>query len=314
MPLTRRSLFTAGAVAGGTLLLPVPRASAEPRFDGWPDWLGAHRDDVALVVDDGRGGRISHRPHAPQPLAAAAMIEHLAAYREVRPEGRVTVGDWERYLPGQDHGAALAHLGITSGNGVTADDPHALVTLDDLAGVMIRFGDTAAADLLRDRLGRPGLPSFLTERLRLVLRRPVSAQEYLADPRLQLEVIGRSPDVPGYAGRADWARDTWPGTAAAVDRTHRLLAGDALLEAGHAVPPKMAGIGVADIGRLGGALPGIVTLGVTVRWPDGRLGSATLLTRGVDEARYADRGALPDLLTRVLLDAAVLGELRDRLS
>ncbi|MEU4447757.1 serine hydrolase [Actinosynnema sp. NPDC050801] len=328
MPLTRRHLFRTCGVAGAATLLPAVPATATAQPDDWLAWFRANRRHVALVLDDGRGGRVAHRPHERQPLASAVKVVHLAAYAKAvgtglaRPDEKVRVGDWEQYYLGLDggaHQASLRALGIPFTNGVTADDPHRLVTLDDLASVMIRHSDNAAADFLRHRLGVvawPGLdvPEILAEVLHLVLGRPVDVQRYLRDPQLQLEVIGRFPDIPKtYEGQRPWARGTWAGTAAALNRAHRAMTAVPLaaahLERGQPLPP-----GVAGIGFKGGSLPGIVTVGFGVRWEDGRVGSAAVLAREVDEAWYARAGELVGLVQKALVEPAVLREFHVTLS
>ncbi|RKT53255.1 hypothetical protein [Saccharothrix australiensis] len=336
MPLTRRHLLSAGGAVGGALLLPGPPAAA--RGGDPDDWLGrlrAHRRHVAAVVDDGRGGRLAHRPHARQPLGSAVQVLHLAAYAlavergVVAPDDRVTAGEWEAHhlgagLDGGAHQRALRTLGLASTNGVTADDPHAVLTLDDLVGVLLRHGDHAAADHLGRRLAglvRPAavragwpdapVPSYLGEGLRLVLGRRVEVERYLDDPRLQLEVVGHLPDVPKtYDGRRAWARDTWRGTAAGLHRLHRALdrfpGAVARLERGREVPDA--------VGFQGGSLPGVVTAGLRVRWPDGRVGTATVLVEEADEPWSRTAGGLVELVRRALLDPAALGELQAALA
>ncbi|MEJ2857833.1 MULTISPECIES: serine hydrolase [unclassified Saccharothrix] len=298
MPLTRRALLTA---CGCALLLPGTAAASD-----WPSWLRSHRQHVAFVVDDGRGGRLAHRPHEPQPLASTVHLLHLAAYaRAVRegrvdPAERVRVGDWERHLLPLDrraHTAALRHLGIRSTNGVTADDPHTPVALDDLAAVMTSFADNTAADFLRTRLD-PSLPSPLGEGLRLVLGRSVEPARYLTDPRLQLEVLGRSPGVSPDEARA---RTTAHGTAAEL---HRLLRTPVPhLDRRQDLPP-----GVAALWVKLGTLPGVVTAAVRVRWEDGRVGTGVVLAREVPQERFADAMGLPAVLRSALLDPAALRE------
>lgn len=350
MLLTRRHLLLTCGVAGAAALLPVRPAGAAPspdaaRPDDWPAWFRANPRHVALVVDDGRGGRVSHRAHERQPLASAVKVVHLAAYAKaveaglVRPDDKVRVREWEQYYLGLDggaHQASLRHLGIPFSNGVTADDPNRYVTLDDLAAVMIRFSDNAAADFLRHRLG-DGLvhataarwpvlrvPEILAEVLHLVLGRRVDPQRYLRDPQLQLEVIGRFPDVPKtYEGQRPWARGTWSGTAAGLNRAHRALTavpiarghlehghlGHGHLEHGHELPP-----GVAGIGFKGGSLPGIITVGFGVRWADGRVGSAAVLVKEVDEQRFGTAGDLVASVLDALLEPAVLRRFQVSLS
>jgi hypothetical protein len=272
--LTRRQLFRACGVAAL-----VPGGTAE----SWFDWLRAHRQQVAVVLDDGRGGRVSHRAHERQPLAWP--VEHLAAYAGT--DEKVRVGEWERYYLGLDggaHQAALRALGIPSSNGVTADEPWRFVTLDELVGVMVEHGDTAAADVLG-----LDLPKILAEGLHLVLGRQVDVARYLDDPRVRLEVIGRLPDAPKGGV---WAR----GTAAGVNRAYRALAGVPLAERGRAVAA------------------GVVTVGCGVRWEDGRVGSAAVVAREVDETWSARVGELARLTRTALVEAAVLREFHVSLS
>ncbi|ONI87282.1 hypothetical protein ALI22I_22860 [Saccharothrix sp. ALI-22-I] len=335
MLLTRRHLLLACGAAGAAALLPVAPASAISQPDDWPAWFRANPQHVAVVLDDGRGGRVSHRAHERQPLASAVKVVHLAAYAKavetglVRPDEKVRVGEWEQYYLGLDggaHQASLRALGIPSANGVTADDPHRFVTLDDLAAVMIRYSDNAATDFLRYRLGDAliqataarwpvlEVPEILGEVLNFILERRVDVQQYLHDPQLQLEVIGKFPHIPKtYEGQRPWARGTWSGTAAALNRAHRVMTdvpiARAHLEHGHEPPP-----GVVGIGFKGGSLPGIITVGFGVRWADGRIGSAAVLTEEVDEQWYGRAAELVALTRKALLEPAVLREFQVSLS
>lgn len=333
MPLTRRHLLSACGAVGGALLLPPLPALADPVPDDWPGWLRAHREHVAVVLDDGRGGRLGHRAHERQPTASAVTAVHLAGYDlavrrgQVDPGERVRVGDWDAYhldLGTGGHREALRALGLRSTNGVTADDPNATVALDDLAAAVARHGDTAAADHLRDRLGEPTLraaairvgwpdapvPSFLGGWLRLVLGREVDARQYPTDPRLQLEVIGRLPDVPRTDdGQRPFASATGHGTASglhrlvrALDRFPRALEH---LEHGRTGPDDVAGTAL-----VGGPLPGVLTAGFRVRWRDGRVGTAAVLVRELDEARSGVAGGLLELVRRALADPDALRALR----
>ncbi|MEU4764562.1 serine hydrolase [Actinosynnema sp. NPDC023794] len=333
MPLTRRHLFRACGVAGAATLLPAAGANAAP--DDWLGWFRANRQHVAVALDDGRGGRIAHRAHERQPLASAVKVVHLAAYAKgverglVRPDEKVRVGDWEQYYLGLDggaHQAALRALDIPFSNGVTADDPRRFVRLDELVGVMIRHSDNAATDFVRYRVGEglirataaqwPKLevPEILAEWLRFVLGRRVGVQQYLRDPRLRLEVLGKFPDVPKtYEAQRAWARSTWTGTAAAVERAHRESASVPLAR-GHLESGNPVGPGVVGVGFKGGSLPGIVTVGFSVRWEDGRVGSAAVLTREVDEAWHGRSGELVRLVRTALVEPDVLREFQVSLS
>ncbi|PVZ09374.1 serine hydrolase [Actinomycetospora cinnamomea] len=147
-----------------------PAPAPDPTTDeGWLGLVASAPEDVALVVDDGRGARdsvVSHAPDRPMPLASAVKVVHVAAYGRAVAEGRVDpdepvrVGDWERwYLPadGGAHVASLDLLGIPrSERGVVAD-PERTVALSSLVAAMVQRSDNAAADHLRDRLGDQAL-------------------------------------------------------------------------------------------------------------------------------------------------------------
>lgn len=59
--------------------LPPSRADVDT-VDGWLGYIAAHRNDVALAIADGQGGRVAWRADEQQPLASAAKVIHLAAY------------------------------------------------------------------------------------------------------------------------------------------------------------------------------------------------------------------------------------------
>lgn len=175
-PATTADVAVSSAVAEsvGTAASPCPAPGvADPATAaGWIGYLAAQPDQVALMIDDGRGNGLRHRGGDAQPAASAAKIVHLAAYARavdagtLDPEQPITVSEWERwYLPGLDggaHPAALTDIGVAlDGSGLAAADPNMSVTLDDLAHAMIRFSDNAAADLLRDRLGDAALQSVV---------------------------------------------------------------------------------------------------------------------------------------------------------
>lgn len=179
MPLSRRNLLAATSVAVPLLLI-APRALAQPAAsppdlatpEGWLTWISAHRDQLGLIVDDGRRQRLTHRADDAQPLASAVKVVHLAAYSAAVAEGRldpneqIRLGDWERfYVPtdGNAHATTLKHLDIpTDPTGLYAADPDHRVTLDDMASAMIMFSDSAVPDFLRNRLGDAALRKAAT--------------------------------------------------------------------------------------------------------------------------------------------------------
>jgi beta-lactamase family protein len=349
--LNRRQVLTAAGVAGASMLIGTGQAAAEPK--GWLGWIAKNTDHVGVVLDDGRGGRLSHRPHQEQVLASAIKAVHAAGYAlaveqgRVKADERVRVGDWEKYYLGLDGGAhqnALKDLGIPFTNGLTADDPDRLVALDDLVKVAVLHSDNAAADFVRIRVGdatlraaavRCGWPSADTrsiagEVLMLILpeRAPADparrkrvgdelAARLLHDTNFQLEVIGRFPQVPAtYEGQRPWARQTWRGSAAGLHRLHRSIAGGRFPLARTHLERAFAGSlpkGVRAIGFKGGSLPGALTLAFTVRWEDGRIGTGVLLAEEVDEQLFGRPGELVDLTLGALLDPAALRELRGSL-
>ena len=230
MLLTRRQVFAATGVVGASMVIGSGQAVAGPK--GWETWLAGNRDHVGAVLDDGRGGRLDHRAQQERILGPAVTAVHAAGYAlaveqgRVKPDELVRVGDWEAYhlgLDGGAHQAALTDLGIPFANGRTADDPDRLVALDDLVKAAVLHGDDAAADFVRTRVGdatlraaavRSGWPaadvrSLGGEALMLVLpgRAPANPAgrkqvgdalmaQALHDPRLKLEIIGRSPNIP----------------------------------------------------------------------------------------------------------------------
>ncbi|SFS68087.1 serine hydrolase [Saccharopolyspora flava] len=342
MSLSRRSLLVA-AGAAAPLLLARPALAAPPDLstaEGWLTWISAHRAEVSLRLDDGRGSGLSHRADQARPLASAVKVLHLAAYADAVASGRldpreqIRVGDWERYyvpVDGGAHPAALRHLGIPLGDtGLHAADPEQRVALDDVVAVMILFSDSAAPDLLRDRLGveaviaagaARGWPeadvrSLCAEYLFLVLPEtappaglPVRARRewgfalerrYRDEPALRAEALRRLPGVPGYPVQLAWASTTAAGSADRLAAVHRALSAEGGIARAHLERPLAGSLppGVSGIGLKGGSLPGVLTSGISVRRADGTLGRGALLAHGdigAEQLTTADAG-LPLLL------------------
>ncbi|MEV4732032.1 serine hydrolase [Saccharopolyspora sp. NPDC049426] len=343
MSLSRRSLLVA-AGATAPLLLTRPALAAPPDLatpEGWLSWIAAHRNGLGLVLDDGRGTHLAHRADSAQPLASAVKVLHLAAYADAVETGRldprelVRVGDWERYYVPTDggaHAASLRHLGVPTGEtGLHAADPEHRVALDDVVAVMILFSDSAAPDLLRDRLGADaviraaavrGWPdadvrSLCAEYLFLVLPEtappaglPVAARRtwgfalerrHRDDPALRQEVLRRlQSGLPRYPEQVSWASTTAAGSAARLAAVHSALSSGGGLAREHLERP-LAGSpppGVAGVGLKGGSLPGVLTSGISVRRTDGSLGWGALLAHGDISAEQLSTGnpGLPLLL------------------
>lgn len=238
----------------------APSPSGVDTAQAWTGYVAAHRGDVTLAVDDGRGARVVLRPDEQQPLASAAKVVHLAAYGRAVAEGRVRaddqirVGDWERwYLPGSDSGAhprALDRAGVAN-DGVRAVDPQRTVSLDTVVASMIQVSDNAAADFLRDRLGDQALsraaadggwagvdlPSFLGQALTLVAPElaPASvpraqraaaelalARRFATESALRTELSARPH--PPIEVQQRWAEETATGSANQLAALHRAIA------------------------------------------------------------------------------------------
>ncbi|MET1071767.1 MAG: hypothetical protein ABWY11_03880, partial [Umezawaea sp.] len=119
-----------------------------------------------------------------------------------------------------------------------------------------------------------------------------------------------------YDGQRPWARQTWHGSAAGLHRVHRAVAGGRFPEARTHLERAFPGplpAGVEAIGSKAGSLPGVLTLAFTVRWEDGRIGTAVLLAEEIDESLSTKAGELADLVLGPLLDPALLRKLESSL-
>lgn len=297
--------------------------------DGWLGRLAARPDEVALVVDDGRGGVVSHAPDRAMPLASAVKVVHVAAYGRavaegrVRPDEQVRVGDWENwYLPadGGAHASALDVLGIPRNGVEGATDPDRTVTLQQIVASMVQVSDNAAADYLRDRLGDAALvdaaatggwrdldlPSELGAQLALVRpqeapplsaprseRAPVEvalARRYASDPAFRADSRRRlaalAEDVEAYLIEgARWARSTSTGSPAQVAGLWRSLISGSFGPGADVARTALEYAGPRPDGQVrgfkGGSFPGVGTMALSVRRPDGSLGIGVLLGRGL---------------------------------
>ena len=135
------------------------------------DFILAHPQDTAVVsytfgengnlVDD--GSALFYNADAPLVLASVMKTAVLATYAEMVVSGEldpnepVPVAEWERYyLPGSDGGAHIAGLrsvGLVADDLGFAVDQTAVVTLDDLATMMMHFSGNASTDYLLARVG-----------------------------------------------------------------------------------------------------------------------------------------------------------------
>lgn len=338
----------------------APAPAADPLTDsGWLGILAVQPDDVALVVDDGRGAPdsvVSHAPDRPMPLASAVKIVHAAAYGRAVAEGRlrpdepVRVGDWERwYLPadGGAHLASLDLLGIPRTELGLAADPERTVTLSSLVAAMIQQSDNAATDYLRDRLGDQALieaaaaggwrdldvPSELGAQLAFVHpqeappltaprveRGPVElalARRYAADPAFrtqsQVRLNELAADTEAYLLESErWAASTSAGTAAQLAGLWRAVISGSFGPGADVARAALEYGGPRPDGQVrafkGGSFPGVGTMALSIRRPDGSVGVGVLLGRGF--APTADVTAVG--LAQMRLLAAALEDPMDR--
>ncbi|MBK8906101.1 MAG: serine hydrolase [Anaerolineaceae bacterium] len=118
-------------------------------------------DENGILVDD--GSAVFHNADEPLVVASVMKTAVLAAYAEMvvngelDPNEAVPVAEWERfYLPGSDGGAHIAGLrrvGLAADELGFAVDQTAVVTLDDLATMMMHYSGNAATDYLLERVG-----------------------------------------------------------------------------------------------------------------------------------------------------------------
>lgn len=324
----RRTLITA-VTAVLVATVPAPAANAAPcapapvpdtgTAAGWTGYLAQHRGDVSLVVDDGRGGTVRHRPDAAMPTASMLKLIHLAALTGRAGAGRIDlnerirVADWQKWyvdhqgtpIDGGAHIKALEHLGIRATKGVP-DDPSGTVSLHQLADVMIRFSDSAAPDAIRARLGDEALQAVMT----------------------RYGMPGPVPSLKGLYELITASGATTPEQAyAAIDRTYSApassfarLIGD--LASGRFGPGSDAArrflefqgaapAGLSAFGFKGGSLFGVLTEAFEGRRADGSVTVGVLMVRraSAEDVRKDTEAGMPhqQLLLRAMTDADTRG-------
>ena len=124
------------------------------------DYIVLHKADVSLVAfelgNESQG--IYLNPDTPRPLASTVELQVLLGYGALVARGElakdlpVSLAEWERYwLPRTDGGAHEYSVRALEAQGAVTDDS---VQLDQLALMMARYNDDAAADYLMHKLGR----------------------------------------------------------------------------------------------------------------------------------------------------------------
>ncbi|MCA9918136.1 MAG: serine hydrolase [Anaerolineales bacterium] len=143
------------------------------------EFVMAHPEETAVVtytfdengnpVED--GGAIFYNADEPLVVASVMKTAVLAAYAQevaagnIDPDEPVAVADWERfYLPLSDGGAhklGLQSLELEADALGFALDQTAVVTLDDLATLMMHTSGNAATDYLLERVGAAAVTAVL---------------------------------------------------------------------------------------------------------------------------------------------------------
>lgn len=302
--------------------------------DGWLGYLAAHPEDVGVSVTATDGRVIEHNADEPFPTASAIKLVHLAAYadgvaaQKIRPDDTVTVGEWERwYFPidGGAHRRSLAYLGIPERNGV-ATQPDRPVSYRQLADVMIRFSDSAAPDLFRDRLGDDALAAIM-RRYGIGDDAPSLLGMYLGtvDPTLRT-AADRDRAAQRYTTDVDYARArldalrtadlTAPQSDSPIRATpHSLSALIGALADGTFGPGAPIAREILEyqgpqpdggtLGFKGGSLPGVLTDVFEYRGADGGSGVGTVMVRNLSAADASRNDfAHQEMLLRALTEPA----------
>lgn len=253
--------------------------------------------------------------------------------------------NWYLPADGGAHAAALDALGIPRNGLQGAVDPDRTVTLQQMVASMVRFSDNAATDYLRDRLGDPALvdaaaaggwhdldvPSELGAQLALVrpqeappltaprsVRGPAElamAQRFASDPAYREDsrrrLVALATDIEAYLIESErWARATSTGSAAQLAGIWRAVISGSFGAGADVARGELEFAGPRPDGQVrafkGGSFPGIGTMALSVRRPDGTIGVGVLLGRGFPPSTALDEVALGQLrlLARAIEDPA----------
>ncbi|OXM45855.1 hypothetical protein CFP71_37820 [Amycolatopsis thailandensis] len=258
------------------------------------------------------------------------------------PDEQIRVGDWDAHHPfvsdGRAHFQALNWLGVPCDDYGIAKDPERRVPLARIPEAMIFFSDNAATDYLRTRLGdpalrraaarggwaRPDTRSLGGEVLMLMLpeyapppgspvavRRAMGdavARRFVADPAFRAEAFERVPDMPSTPdAQWPWVKGHARGSASELFSLHRGIARGLYPQAREILARPLSGRvppGASEVLIKDGALPRTLTMGLSVRWPGGRSGTAAVLLHGVTDQDVQNELPLIDLVLAALSDPA----------
>lgn len=227
--------------------------------------------------------------------------------------------NWYLAAAGGAHAGALDALGIPRDGLRGALDPNRTVTLQQMVAAMVQFSDNAATDYLRDRLGDQALldaaasggwreldlPSELGAQLALVrpqeapplsaprsVRGPAElalAQRFASDPAFREDsrrrLVAQAEDVEAYLLESErWARSTSTGSAVQLAGLWRAIISGSFGAGADVARQELEYGGPRPDGQVrafkGGSFPGVGTIALSVRRPDGTIGVGVLLGRG----------------------------------
>lgn len=227
--------------------------------------------------------------------------------------------NWYLASDGGAHATALDLLGIPRNGLQGAVDPNRTVTLQQMVTSMVQASDNAAADYLRDRLGDRALidaaasggwqdfdvPSELGAQLALVrpqeapplsaprsVRGPAElamAQRFASDPAYREDsrqrLLALAQDVEVYVLESErWARATSTGSAVQLAGLWRAVISGSFGAGADVARGELEVAGPRPDGQVrafkGGSFPGVGTVALSIRRPDGTIGVGVLLGRG----------------------------------
>ncbi|MGV9672481.1 serine hydrolase [Gordonia sp. NPDC003504] len=307
---------------------------------GWIGYLAAHPDDYGLAITTADGQDFGHNIGVRFPTASAIKLVHLAAYAQavargdLHAEDTVGVDEWEQWyfpLDGGAHRESLRYLGIPEVNGVAVDRTRQ-VSYRQLVDVMIRFSDSAAPDVLRERLGdgallaimrayglgdeTPGLLGLylglLDPTVHTAAQRDSAARRYRHDPAYAAHMLSLAATAPPLTVATDSTIDATPGSLhALMSAIARGTLGPGAAIARNVLEYQGVSPDGGILGFKGGSLPGILTEVFEYRFADARIAVGTLMVRGLspDDAARNDF-AHQRLLLGALTDPQVTAALR----
>jgi hypothetical protein len=315
--------------------------------DGWLGLIDQAPDTVSLLIDDGRGRTVEHRPSEEQVLASAMKVVHLSAYAkavadgDLDPDEQIPLLEWERwYVPGTDggaHPAALTRLGIAN-DGVSATDLNATVRLDDMVTAMIQESDNAVPDYLRFRLGDDALkdaaaaggwdgfaaPTLVGDQLSLLDPalaegdRWDTANRWAFDQPFR-ESVSASVQIPSYDEQVDRVESVFTrGSAEQLTSLYRSFSDGTFGSGAETVLRHLeyqpAPAGALGLGFKGGNLPGILTQAIELRREDGTVATAVWLIDGLSADQYEEAMNTFAVQQGLIVDAMSSSEALDRIA